>query len=647
MPTRLSRDLRRAILLPHAPERSDAELVKGFWQGRDEAAFETLLRRHGRMVLGVCRRLLGNTPDSDDAFQATFLVFVRKAASLRAPEAVGSWLYGVAYRTALEARVRRARQRAKEQKVLDMPQPQAATDNAWQELLPYLDRELARLPDKYRLPVVLCELEGRSRKDVARQLKIPEGTLSSRLASARKLLARRLAGYGVTLSRGTLAAVRAPNGASAEVPPALLISTLHAATGQTAVLSARVAALAEGTVKAMFLAKLRLVSGAVVMLAMLGAGAGAYSALRAEGQEKAPAQHADRAKTLEELDRQVDRLALKAATVQTAAHGIRKAIDDLRNRTHDRQTEMEALEDIERLVEDLKAILERDKQEGGAEKPAPGGGSANSGLPARVQRVQWLLEEVDPARSTISIRECIPVVHGGFGTGGMGFSGGGLAGFSGGQLGGGLGQLGLGGLGMNGSGFGGLGSGQLGFGGGQLGQFGNLGGQFGSSPGQGGFSGGTGGALSGNIAGSDGLTGSFSLPLRLVDIPVAANATIIINRKRAALGELKSGMRVSLRLARDHRAISRILASSSQLDYVLESVDLPGHTLSIRLRTPMVLPGEVLDRLPDVPVAGDAEVLIDKKEGRFADLKKGMSIALDLTVQGNQVVVKRIRAEKK
>src|SRR5262249_19449208 len=120
MPTRLSRDLRRAILLPHAPERSDAELVKGFWQRRDDAAFETLLRRHGRMVLGVCRRLLGNTPDADDAFQATFLVFVRKAASLRAPEAVGSWLYGVAYRTAPEARGRRARQRAKEQKVLDM-----------------------------------------------------------------------------------------------------------------------------------------------------------------------------------------------------------------------------------------------------------------------------------------------------------------------------------------------------------------------------------------------------------------------------------------------------------------------------------------------------------------------------------------------
>jgi DNA-directed RNA polymerase specialized sigma24 family protein len=113
MPTRLSRQLRRAILLPHGTDRSDGELLKRFVQARDEAAFEALLQHHGRMVLGVCRRVGGNTPDAEDAFQATFLVFVRKAASLRTPEAVGNWLYGVAYRTALEARVRAARRRSR------------------------------------------------------------------------------------------------------------------------------------------------------------------------------------------------------------------------------------------------------------------------------------------------------------------------------------------------------------------------------------------------------------------------------------------------------------------------------------------------------------------------------------------------------
>src|SRR5207249_2898809 len=112
----------------------------------------------------------------------------------------GGWLYGVAYRTALAARTRGARRAARERQVSAMRQPAVGPDESWQELLPLLDQELARLPEKYRLPVILCELEGRPRKEAARQLAVPEGTLSSRLATARKMLARRLAKYGAPLT---------------------------------------------------------------------------------------------------------------------------------------------------------------------------------------------------------------------------------------------------------------------------------------------------------------------------------------------------------------------------------------------------------------------------------------------------------------
>src|SRR5262245_10455269 len=175
------------------------------------------------MVWGVCCRLLRHPPDAEDAFQATFLVLVRKAAAVCPRELVGNWLYGVASRTALAARAARSRRAARERQVDVMPEPLAAGVTAWEELWPLLDRELARLPDKYRVAVVLCDLEGRSRKDVARQLRLPEGTLSSRLATARRLLARRLARHGLTLSGGAVAALLGQHVSAAAVPPLLMV----------------------------------------------------------------------------------------------------------------------------------------------------------------------------------------------------------------------------------------------------------------------------------------------------------------------------------------------------------------------------------------------------------------------------------------
>jgi RNA polymerase sigma factor (sigma-70 family) len=276
----LFEQIRRAALQAPGASWTDAQLLEAFIAQRDEAAFATLLRRHGPMVLGVCQRVIGNVQDAEDAFQATFLVLVRKAAAVRPRQAVGNWLHGVAFRTALEARGRLARQRGRERRLRDVPQPEESPDDFWKDVQPLLDQELNRLSEKYRLPVVLCELEGRSRKEVARQLQIPEGTLSSRLAMARKLLAERLTRRGVALSTGGVAALLTSAGASASVPASLLFATTRAAMVLTAsqtvagVISVKVAALTDGVIKAMFLAKLKTTSAVLCGVAALGLGTG-------------------------------------------------------------------------------------------------------------------------------------------------------------------------------------------------------------------------------------------------------------------------------------------------------------------------------------------------------------------------------------
>ncbi len=272
---------RRAALLRDGDGISDGRLLERFLTRRDEAAFEALVRRHGPMVLGVCRRVLGNEHDAEDAFQATFFVLVRKAASLLPRENVGNWLYGVAYHTALKARSAAARRRVREAQVKDMPRRAAPTDDTGQDWRPLLDRELSRLPDRYREPVVLCDLEGKTRKEAARQLGVAEGTLSGRLTTARRKLAARLARRGLTLSAGALAAVLSQNAASAGVPAPLVVSTVKAAAllaaGETAaaVASVSVAAITEGVLKAMLMTKLKIAAVLLATICVLALGGGA------------------------------------------------------------------------------------------------------------------------------------------------------------------------------------------------------------------------------------------------------------------------------------------------------------------------------------------------------------------------------------
>jgi RNA polymerase sigma factor (sigma-70 family) len=264
--------LHRALLWHAGGALSDGQLLEDFLAHRAEAAFALLVQRHGPMVLGVCRRLLGHEQDAEDAFQATFLVLVRKGGSIVPRENVGNWLYGVACRTALKAKSQAAQRMTRER--------QTARSEAVEDVLPadlreLLDRELQRLPEKYRTPIVLCDLEGRSQQDAAEQLGWPAGTLTGRLSRARALLARRLARHGVALSVGALAAVSVPSAlASSTVQAAVSLAAGHALGG---LVSLRVVTLFQGVLHTMLLNRIKNAALVLVtVLGLMGAGAGVW-----------------------------------------------------------------------------------------------------------------------------------------------------------------------------------------------------------------------------------------------------------------------------------------------------------------------------------------------------------------------------------
>ncbi|WP_162136250.1 RNA polymerase sigma factor [Zavarzinella formosa] len=281
--------LRRAALShDEAATATDGDLLGCFIERRDGVTFDALVRRHGPMVWGVCRRRLPHH-DAEDAFQATFLVLVRKATSIVPREMVGNWLHGVARQTALQSQRTAARRRAREATVSEMPDVGAEPPEPWSDEPFLLDQELSRLPEKYRALIVLCDLEGRTRKEVARQLGAPEGTVAGRLARAREMLAKRLTRRGVALSAVALAGL-SQNITLAGLPNSVMISTISAATHVAAgpmtagVISSKVAALTEGALKAMFLSKLKSMSAVLLACLMIG-GAALMTFRAATGQE--------------------------------------------------------------------------------------------------------------------------------------------------------------------------------------------------------------------------------------------------------------------------------------------------------------------------------------------------------------------------
>jgi RNA polymerase sigma factor (sigma-70 family) len=266
----------------------DAALVERFLADRDEAAFGVLVRRHGPVVMAVCRKVAGHEQDAEDAFQATFLVLARQAGKVHPRGQVGNWLFGVAWRTARKARGRAARIRTRETagEIDRLPAP--ATDRAGDAEI--VLREVERLPDLYRVPLVSCDLEDRPRKDVAADLGIPEGTLSSRLTAARAKLAARLARRGVAVpiaSVGTaLSATVAADGAVSGPLAATTVERSLAFAGADAAATSGPAADLAGRVLGTAALSRWIVIGAVATSAL---GIGAVVVWRSDGQPKSTA----------------------------------------------------------------------------------------------------------------------------------------------------------------------------------------------------------------------------------------------------------------------------------------------------------------------------------------------------------------------
>src|SRR5262249_43256570 len=228
--SRWLRDLGNAVFTQGAETWSDAQLLRCFVTGGPEGAFATLVQRHGPMVWHLCRSMVHDPQDAEDAFQATFLVLVQKGRSIRGPELLGNWLYGVAYRVAARARARAACRRARETRGSEMSAAKGREDVGLRESQPIVHEELQRLPEKYRAPLLLGYFQGKTSAEAARLLGWPVGTVKGRLNRARALLRGRLLRRGLApATTGLAALLAAPRSAAAAVPSALVHATIHAA----------------------------------------------------------------------------------------------------------------------------------------------------------------------------------------------------------------------------------------------------------------------------------------------------------------------------------------------------------------------------------------------------------------------------------
>jgi RNA polymerase sigma factor (sigma-70 family) len=293
-PDILLRHIRKLVAAHNNESLPDRELLRHFAADHDEAAFETLVRRHGPMVLRVCQRVLGHAQDAEDVFQATFLILVRQAASRHWHESVGNWLYGVAYRLALETKRRAARRSKHESRAEHRSAPDPVAEITLREAQALLDEELSRLAERYRAPLVLCYLEGRTRDEAAKQLGWSLGTLKRRLEQARGRLHDRLVRRGLNLPSALTAVTIVQGGPPAVVPATLLEIMMKTvtlvATGQLSAagqLAAPAATLAKEALRAMYLTKLK-IAAAVVAVALTAAGTGllAHQALAAKQAER-------------------------------------------------------------------------------------------------------------------------------------------------------------------------------------------------------------------------------------------------------------------------------------------------------------------------------------------------------------------------
>jgi RNA polymerase sigma factor (sigma-70 family) len=287
------RRLMRGMAAETLGDHSDRQLVEQALARRDEAAFQTIVHRHGGMVYRVCLRVLQHAHDAEDAFQATFLVLARKLGTVRKQASLASWLHGVAYRVALKARAQSAARRRHELQG-PLPDPMPPDGVTWKELHAALDAELDRLPDKWRLPLILCYLEGRTQDEAADQLGCSKSTLRRRMEDARAALGRRLRGRGIGWPALQGVMLFSDCMVSAAPGPGLVARVVEAAAAVAAnktvfaAASARVAALAQGVLKTMLLSKLKTaiaVMGLVLLVSLIPFGGLLLNNPRAEGQQ--------------------------------------------------------------------------------------------------------------------------------------------------------------------------------------------------------------------------------------------------------------------------------------------------------------------------------------------------------------------------
>jgi RNA polymerase sigma factor (sigma-70 family) len=276
------RYLRRLAGAPPGGDPSDEELLRRFAIQHDEAAFTAILEKYGPMVFGVCRRLLRNRQDAEDAFQATFLVLARKAGSLARPGLLAAWLYGVANRTALRARSTAVQRQLHEKQVMAIQASKSVQPLGTDDFKELLDEEVNRLPAKYRSPIILCYMCGKTNEEASRELGCAPGTIYSRLARAREMLRSRLTRRGITLSAAALATALSETASKAVVPPLLIHGTVQSALILAAgkglaggAISTSVFTLTKGVQQAMFINTLKIVLAlSLTATVILGAGVG-------------------------------------------------------------------------------------------------------------------------------------------------------------------------------------------------------------------------------------------------------------------------------------------------------------------------------------------------------------------------------------
>lgn len=272
--------LRRLTARQHEEELSDGQLLERFVRCREESAFAALLRRHGAMVLGVCRGVLRHQQDAEDAFQAAFLILAQKAASIRQRQSVGGWLHEVAYRVALKAQRSAARRRHYERRTPEGIHADPLDDLTVRELRQALHEELRQLPEKYRAPLVLCYLEGKTQDEAGRQLGWPSRRVKDRLQRGRELLRRRLSKRGLAPTAALGAALFAADSLSARVPSALASATLRG-VALAAPIAPAVAALAKAGLPILSASKGKLAVAILLAVATSGSLVGWYG--RASG----------------------------------------------------------------------------------------------------------------------------------------------------------------------------------------------------------------------------------------------------------------------------------------------------------------------------------------------------------------------------